>query len=117
MRKLQAPRRRVVLVVFVPTHCMKNVLRIIRVCVEPVVICDLDVATLVTKFNNILRQVPEVSVVILQLIKDCMHFRLALIVKEPLKLTQVCYETFIFMLCIDRSFALILSLYVSMSHA
>ena len=98
MRERQAPKPRVVLVVFVPTRCVKNVVRIIRVCVEPVVMCAFDMARPITKFETVLSQVSEVSVVILQLIIDCMHFRLALIGKDPLKLTRVCYEPFIFML-------------------
>ena len=64
MKELQAPKPRVVLVVFVPTRCVKNVVRIIWVYVETVVMCALDVARLVTKFETVLSQVPKVSTVL-----------------------------------------------------
>ena len=52
---------------FVLIRFAKNMVKIIRVCVEPTIMCVLDVVSQVIKFEIVLRMVHEVSRVVLQL--------------------------------------------------
>lgn len=79
-----APSPKVVRTGVLHTRCVKNEVKIKRVYVEPVVMCVLDVVIQVTMLETALSYVPKVSVVILQLVTDCMHFRLAMIIKFSL---------------------------------
>lgn len=63
----QALKPRVVQAVFILIRFAKKVVKIIRVYVEPTVMCVLDVVIQVTESKTVLTLVYEVSIVVLQL--------------------------------------------------